>query len=440
MEKTHLAWEIVGEAQEDFQCFASSFDNLLIGDAEGRVHGVGKCNFLLYSEPVLAISHLRTNIFAVLQNFTSIVEISDSFRLIGCIKMKIQGICERFCWTKSTVYTLELQEIYNIEEKDGEITQVSEFPGGFIVSSLVRSVIVTKDKTVQIGKKERNGWFGTCELNGSIFSARPLGNLWEANAEGVVMITTNYKIKSEKASFGILHPVKGCILSLNKENSGFILLDPRRKSVIYDEEYEGTKVYFNCCTSSIYKYYKGRFFLAKIISSLERFMSLMSSSIQEAVVFTLENCEIHKLDLLQGLCEIIFTNQNLIDCDLFEKFASLIESLEKNIPFPRIEIKRDETKRDELFDEFLMMTTQEYHKAEKKVVIKLDKRVKRYYTINFTYQILVNWLLYVILLKNEDLKLTRKFLKIARESLDEVKFYALAAEERNQINIISSIL
>lgn len=438
MEKLHLAWEKISHIDGEISCFASNLTEVLIGDVAGNVTVIDKFSFLLYPEPVLAISHVSKNIFAILQGFTSIVEIGAFYKLLNTIKIKIQGICQKFYWTKTSVFTFDLLEIYCIEEKDGEIVQVSEIPDGFIVSTLVRSIVVVREKVVQLGKKERNGWFGACELNGVIFAARPLGNLWEANSEGIVMLTTNYKIKSEKVIFGRLYPLQHCILSINKRMTGFVLLDQNKKIIIYSEESEGAMIGFSETIGKILKFYKGEICVANIISSHEHFKALLKTNVSEAVVFTLENSEIHKLEILEDLCEIIFTNEGLVSEELISNFTLLIEKLEKNMPFPRIEIVQSSAP-DKLFDEFLTLTTHE-NKTHKKTIEKIDKRVKRYYRVCFTGQILVNWLLYVILKMNKELEKIRKFLKIARHTLDYTKYLALANEEKSKIDSISSIL
>ena len=64
--------------------------------------------------------------------------------------------------------------------------------------------------------------------------------------------------------------------------------------------------------------------------------------------------------------------------------------------FPRIQMKNEVIKKDELFDEFLKVSVHESRLLMKKNRRHIDKRVKKYYKLNFTKQIIVNWLLYII--------------------------------------------
>ena len=209
------------------------------------------------------------------------------------------------------------------------------------------------------------------------------------------MITTNYKIKSEKANFSIVFPLFDYILSVNKGFVGFILLDPAKKSIIYSEENDG-KIFFNENENCLYKFAENTFFQSKIVSCFNHFLDLVRKNVTEAAVFALENVELQQLELLQDLCKEIFTENIQIDSQIFEDFCELIRKLEENMSFPRIQMKNEVIKKDELFDEFLKVSVQESRLLMKKNRRHIDKRVKKYYKLNFTKQIIVNWLLYII--------------------------------------------
>ena len=440
MEKPFLQWRFIAEKEDNFSCFSSNSDIIITGNLQGRITVINLYNFTIYSEPINGISHIRGNIFAIFQSYTSIIEISSTYKIISTIKLKLKGVCNSYFWSKSSIYNQEILEIYKIEEREGEITQVIPYQNGLIVSSLLRSVLISKGSIIQIGKKERNGWFGACELNGSIFASRPLGNLWESNTEGVVMITTNYKIKSEKISFGILYPIQNYILSFDKENSGFILLDPIKKIIISSEVLTNNSIFYNFTNNKIYKYQDNTFYESKIISCFDQFHFLLKTNIRNAVLFCLEISELQHLEILQDLCRDIFTNNSLIEKELFDNFSNLIERLEQDMIFPKIQLQNEIIQRDELFDEFLKATSQENRFLKKKRKRKINKRFKNYYRKNFTWKIIANWLMYIILLKNQKLFTIQKFLKIANRSLDQKKFFAVANEEKLLINEIGSIL
>lgn len=445
MEKPFLTWELVFQPNfpEDFECFCLCEELILLGTSKGKVQILNICEVSLLEETIHSIFNIKPNVFGICQSHFTMLEITNTYKILGTFKTKITGFCDGYFWTKICVLSQDFKELYTIDEKDIEIVQVSSIKSGFIVSTYIRSVIVYKDKNVQIGKKERNGFYGACEYSGSVYASRPLGNLWQANGEGVVMITTSYKIKSEKIVLGSLNRIDKFLLSMKKGNDGMILLDPVNKTIIYSEEVpQKGRFHYNHQEHIIYKYTSQGFYKSKIISCYEHFLHLLSrpENVDSCLTFTLENPELHNLDLLQDLCVLVFANDFNVNLELFKRFSELIEKLEENMRFPRIEVKNVEYKRDDLFDEFLKASSLAKKPKPRVVKIKIDKRILAYYRKNLTWVLLVNWLLFVIWKKNLALDKVSRFAGVAERSLDFYKFRILSQEKNALVREIESVL
>jgi hypothetical protein len=438
MNKPYLTWEKVSNWFGHFTSLASNDTFILAGDTTGKLTVPPSFSFTLSPDPIHLISHLSSNIFAVSQNLLSIIELSSSsYKLLSTHKIKVTGFSDSFFWTKSAVFTEDLKEIYSLDDLDNEIVQVTKGQNKLIISTLKKSFILFREKAVQIGKKERNGVYGACELNSCIYAARPLGNLWQANFEGVVMTTTSYKLKSEKVAFGLMHPLGPYLISINFNHSVLLLLDPENKSIIYSENFTNNVVFYS--SNVIWKYSSLGLFKSTIISCYQHFQDLVKVNLEETANFVIENTELHDLNLIEPLCVQVFPNPELISVPAFEKFCEIIKKLEENLQIPQIEFQSQSYKNDTLFDEFLKIAAQN-ETSSKRLKGKLHRKVKKYYTKSFVWLILLNWLLFVIYKLNLQLDKTLRLLSIASKSCHSHFFSLLYSESSSQSQQISSIL
>lgn len=442
MEKFMLVWDKLWDSRQAVQAFAVFNDCCLVSFALGAVEVLGKYKIELNSDPVFSIFHLKSNFFGICQNSFSVVQIEEnSYSVVKVFKDRVLGCYEDLVWSKFCVLDENFKVVYSIPENEGEIVQVCKMGALVVVSSLTRTVIVGKEKVVQVGKKERNGVYGACVYANCIYAARPLGNLWQANYEGVVMITTNYKVNLEKVSFGSLFKMGQFLLSINQKNANFIVVDPGQQFIVHYEKFDqGSLIFFNLNTKTLYKYEQGCVYKAAILTISEYFQRLLLGDTNETVNFVLSNPELHDLNTLQPLCVQVFCDNCEVVPELFDRFCSVVKSLEENLSLPDIKVKKEVVENDELFDEFLRLSLLEKASKSKTSSQKLDKRIKHYQNKNFTWPILLNWLLFSIYNKNNTLFKTRTLLKIASRSLDYEKFSLLLQQEKTLLTQIESTL
>lgn len=442
MEKFILVWDKLWNSSQPIQAFAVFNDCCLVSFSLGTVEVVGKYSIELNLEPVYLIFHIKSNFFGICQNSFSVVQIEENcYTVVKVLKDRVLGCYEDLIWTKFCVLDENFKTIYSIPENEGEIVQVCKTAQLVVVSSLTRTVIVGKEKVIQVGKKERNGAYGACVYVNCIYASRPLGNLWQANYEGVVMITTNYKVNLEKVNFGSLFKMEKFLLSISQKNANFIIIDPGQQFIVHYEKLEqGSLIFFNLNTKTLYKYYQGCVFKAAILTISEYFQRLLLGDTNETVNFVLNNPELQDLKTLQPLCVQVFCDNCDVVPELFDKFCSVVKNLEENLSLPDVKVREEVVENDELFDEFLRLSLLEKVNKVKISSKTLDKRIKQYQKKNFTWPILLNWLLYSIYQKNENLFKTRTFLKIASKSLDYEKFSLLLQQEKTILVQIESTL
>jgi hypothetical protein len=444
MEKLIFSWDKLADFGV-FSCFAISEDLVVVSEEGGKVKVFKRPNFeylykvLIENQPVEKIFHLKERLFGIVQNFFYVVQALDEFwNVKKIVKDRVLGSFDDVLWTKFTVIDMDARVLYKIPENEGEIVQVCKVDQTLIISSLVKTVLV-KEKVTQIGKKERNGPFGACEYMNSIYAARPLGNMWQANFQGVVMITTNYKINSEKVNFGSLFKMDKFLLSINKTSKNFIVINPSQLSVIHFENFsEDSEVFFNSAENSLYKKKDFQIFKAQVLTVHQFYYRLLNEDADQAVKFVLENQSLHDLELLQPLCYQVFHEKREIEP--FEQFVTLIQKLEENMQLPVIPVQMEVVENDEMFDEFLRLNYLENLEKKKKNRGKVDKRIRKFYRYNFTKVIICNYLMFVILKKNYQLEKIRGWVKVAEKSLDYVNFRALVNEEKKIVDEISGVL
>ncbi|KAI5703548.1 hypothetical protein M8J75_013132 [Diaphorina citri] len=84
---------------------------------------------------------------------------------------------------------------FTLMQLDSRIVQMSTCHDWLLVSTLTRSYLcdTVHEQYRQIGKKLRDGHYGSCFVQNKIYSARPGARLWEVNTEGKVISTQQYK-------------------------------------------------------------------------------------------------------------------------------------------------------------------------------------------------------------------------------------------------------
>ena len=443
MEKFVLAWDVVWTFTEPVQAFAVFNGFFLVSNSIGTVQVLGKYLIKLQPEPVDFIFHLKNNFFGIGQKSCFVVvEVEENrYLVVKSLRDRVLGCCEDLVWTRLNVLDENFKVVYSVNEQEEEIVQVCKVNGFIAVSSLTRTVIVGKDKIVQVGKKERNGPFGACGYLNSLYASRPLGNLWQANFEGVVMLTTSYKVNSEKVQFGSLFKMGHFLVSISQKHSNFIVIDPGKQLIVHYEKLEqGCQVFFNLITKTLYKRSPSGIHQAAILTISEYFQRLLLGDTNETVGFVLSNPELQSLDTLQPLCVQVFSDNREVAPSLLERFCSVVGALEENMSLPDVKVKEEVLENDELFDEFLRLSLLEKAGKVKGKVRRVGKRIRDYERKSFVWLILANWLMFVILKKNEKHFRIRTWLRIAERSLDYTKFSLLVQEERLAIQQIESIL
>jgi hypothetical protein len=265
--------------------------------------------------------------------------------------------------------------------------------------------------------------------------------MWQANFEGVVMLTTSYKINSEKVNFGSLFKLEHFLLSISQKHSNLIIIDPGKQSIVhYEKLEEDSLIFFNQYTKTLYKQTQNNIYKAGILPISDYFQKLLLGDTNETVNFVLNNQELHNLNTLQPLCVQVFYENREVAPDLFEQFCTVIRALEENMNLPDVKVKKEDLVNDELFDEFLRLSLLEKVGKVKGKSKKIDKRIRNYEHKSFVWLILANWLMFVIFRKNERLFRIRTFLRIAERSLDYEKFKELVQDEKTVILQIESIL
>jgi hypothetical protein len=199
-------------------------------------------------------------------------------------------------------------------------------------------------------------------------------------------------------------------------------------------------IFYNFYEGTIYKFSNGNFYKSRVISCFQHFQDLVYRNLEETTLFVIENSELHDLELLHPLCSQIFERTGSISEDLFEKFCKIIEKLEENMMIPQIEFQSQICEKDALFDEFLKISSIESKSPSKKGKLKISKKIKNYYKKSLVWQILLNWLLYVIYKENLHLDKILHLIEISRKSFDESKFYELQSEKRSLLLKIESTL
>lgn len=442
MEKFILAWDQVWNFSEPVHAFAV-FDNYyLVSFSIGTVQVLNKYLIELQPEPVYSIFHLKNHFFGICQKSEFFVlEIEENrYSIVKNFKDRVLGCYEDLVWTRLNVLDENFKVVFSVNEQEGEIVQVCRVNGFIAVSSLTRTVIVGKDKIVQVGKKERNGAFGACGYLNSLYASRPLGNLWQANFEGVVMLTTSYKINSEKVNFGILFKMEHFLLSVSQKHSNFIIIDPGKQFIVHYEKLDqDCQIFFNLNTKTLYKKSKNGIYKAVILTISEYFQRLLLGDTNETVNFVLNNSELQNLDTLQPLCVQVFCDNREVSPELLDQFCSIIRALEENMSLPDVKVKKEVLENDELFDEFLRLSLLDKVQKVRGKKKKVDRRIRDYERKSFVWLVLANWLMFVIFKKNEKLFRIRTFLKIAERSLDYYKFRLLVQEEKTVIQQVESI-
>jgi hypothetical protein len=175
MEKFILSWDKVLTLSAPIHAFAVFNEYYLISFSVGTVEVLNKYLIELQPETIYSIFHIKNNFFGISQksNFF-VVEVEDNkYFIVKNFKDRVIGCCEDLVWTRLNVLDENFKVIFSISEQEGEIVQVCKMTGFIIVSSLTRTVIVGKDKVVQVGKKERNGAYG---LVGILIACMHLGH------------------------------------------------------------------------------------------------------------------------------------------------------------------------------------------------------------------------------------------------------------------------
>ena len=447
MEKLIFAWDKLGFVQ-GVKCFAVGVDVVLASFGKGKIKVLDSLTlevgyeFDVAGDEVEKIVYFKENIFGLVQSTFSIIQVSkQSHYLLQRLNEKVSGAHKDIIWTKSSIFDLDSTQLYKLPESEQEIVQVCKSEGTLIVSSVIKTVLIQKDKIIQIGKKERNGSYGACDYSNSIYAARPLGNMWQANYQGVVMITTSYKIKSEKATFGLMYRMNQFLLSISPKHKNFIVINPQQLSIVHFETYdEEQAVFFSVFDQSLYKLQDSYLLKARILNIDQYFNRLVQEDTNNAVKFVLENEVLHDIELLQPLCFQVFYENKDVDLENKEKFEGIVKKLEEMMQLPVVAFRQEKIEKDEMFDEFLRLNYIE--KISKKALGKgkVDKRIRGYLGKNFTWSILINWLLVVIYRKNEELDKIWRLVGISNRSLDFEKFKALNFEARELQKVIEAVL
>ena len=447
MEKLIFAWDKLGFVQ-GVKCFAVGNDVVLAYFGEGKMKVLDALGlqvgyeFEVAGDEVEKMFYVKENIFGLVQSTFSIIQVSrHSHSLLQKLNEKVSGMHKDIVWTKSSIFDLDSNLIYKLPESEQEIVQVCKSKNTLIVSSAIKTVLIQKDKIIQIGKKERNGSYGACEYSNSIYAARPLGNMWQANHQGVVMITTSYKIKSEKAAFGSMYRMKQFLLSISPKHKNFIVINPQQLSIVHFESYtEEQAIFFSLIDQSLYKLQDSCLLKARILNIDQFFNRLVQKDTNNAVKFAIENEVLHNIEVLQPLCFQVFYENRDVDLDCKERFESIIKKLEEMMQLPVVAFRQEKIEKDEMFDEFLRLNYIEKISKKAAGMGKVDKRIRRYLGKEFTWSILINWLLVVIYRKNEELDRVWRLVGIANRSLDCEKFRALNFEARELQKMIESVL
>ena len=238
-----------------------------------------------------------------------------------------------------------------------------------------------------------------------------------------------------------MYRMKQFLLSISPKHKNFIVINPQQLSIVHFESYtEEQAIFFSLIDQSLYKLQDSCLLKARILNIDQFFNRLVQKDTNNAVKFAIENEVLHNIEVLQPLCFQVFYENRDVDLDCKERFESIIKKLEEMMQLPVVAFRQEKIEKDEMFDEFLRLNYIEKISKKAAGMGKVDKRIRRSLGKEFTWSILINWLLVVIYRKNEELDRVWRLVGIANRSLDCEKFRALNFEARELQKMIESVL
>lgn len=256
------------------------------------------------------------------------------------------------------------------------------------------------------------------------------------------------------------------VLSLDSEEKSLILLGTENKSILSKETAEGN-LYFDARAKSLYMYENQKIFALKIYSSYEYFQRFVKLKDAENAIKQLQKDEtMFRLEFLHGLCRLVFHEKIRVSADLLDFLTNLVEKLETEDLVLKIDTKPD-IKNDFTLNEFEELS-KEVIKVSKNGLVRSRRRRKNKLTAQEILKIIIrrneinkseriqimklmgrkklialvikNYLLVVILKKQDEIKKLIRFKEIACKSYDKQRYQVILPEINKLTNLIHKIL
>jgi len=430
---------------------------VVAGTSEGL-----ECNLTLPvpTPPVVSLNHLFGKTFASTHSTNEVLIFEVTSQISQVLRVQAPETILKVSWwqeecllvgSQGNLYQLELRtgklKVFSQGLfEQGEFVQLSLWKSTLVVSSSTKSFLVSETQKLQVGTKPRKGTYGARAIYDLVYAGRPKGNLWEANAQGVVLKTSSFKFRGEPIRFGLLYQHKNFLVSWT--GSLLCLVDPFSKALLLNEVFPpDTELFYNEAEAQVYAAVEGTVYRLNFIEEEEWFQKHSGSgSIDEIIEFLKTNSEFHSLRKLEVVCRRVFYYKETVSSENKAYFEALIEALEnpqQNIPFQ--EPQKAAPSEPDMLQYLISTKVSPYHTAALKLTKK--KLLRAYYfqspklTLqtycffrHYTKLLTKELALVYLLLLNSELDKVSYLLEVAKLSLDKETFFELKQLEKNLIN------